>query len=89
MLTTNEQRKLLLELFYMKPGLNLPEKIEAAEVSEMARHNEISALKRSNEHLHSQIATLKARNKELEDYAHTVAHNLKIHLPSSYLHLMQ
>jgi two-component system, sensor histidine kinase and response regulator len=77
MLTPYEQRKLLLELFNLKPGLNLPEKFEADEVSEMARHNELSALKRSTERLHDQIASLKARNKELEDYAHTVAHNLK------------
>ncbi len=77
MMSSVEERKLLLELFYLKPGLNLPEKVEPREVSAMAFQNELQALQRSNEHLHAQLVSLRLRNKELEDYAHTVAHNLK------------
>ncbi len=76
-MTSNEQRKLLLELFYLKPGLNLPEKFEASEASRIAIYNELKALQRNNEQLQEQIASLKARNAELEDYSHTVAHDLK------------
>ncbi len=77
MITPNEQRKLLLETFYLKPGLEIPEKSEVTDISEVAVQNEIKALQRSNERLNNQLAALKIRNQELEDYAHTVAHNLK------------
>src|SRR5512147_1663202 len=77
MMTPYEQRKLLLELFYLKPGLYIPEQIGTSEATEVALHNEIKALRRSNDRLNKQIEALNARNSELEDYAHTVAHNLK------------
>jgi signal transduction histidine kinase len=77
MMTPYEERKLKLELFYLKPGLNLPDKVQTVEVSDIAQDNELKALRRSNENLYRQLAILKDRNQELEDYAHTVAHNLK------------
>jgi signal transduction histidine kinase len=76
-ITPNEQRKLLLETFYLKPGLEIPEKSEVTDISEVAVQNEIKSLQRSNERLNNQLAALKIHNQELEDYAHTVAHNLK------------
>jgi two-component system sensor histidine kinase/response regulator len=77
MMTRNEQRKLMLEMFYLKPGLDIPEESEVADVSKVAFLNEFKALQRSTQRLQDQLATLKARNEELESYAHTVAHNLK------------
>jgi two-component system, sensor histidine kinase and response regulator len=77
MMSSYEQRKLQLELFYLKPGLNIPEKSEASEINDVAVRNEIMALLRTNERLQKQLVSLKEHNQELEDYAHTVAHNLK------------
>ena len=77
MISHNEQRKLLTDLFYLKPGVALSPKKETAELSNATLQNEFNALERSNEHMQQQITSLKARNRELEDYAHTVAHNLK------------
>lgn len=77
MVTPNEQRKLSLELLYLKPGIDLPEKMDATEASDIALKNELKVLRRSHDRLQQQVASLKTRSKELEDYAHTVAHNLK------------
>ncbi len=77
MLSSSEQRKLMLDLFYLKPGLKPTEKVEPPTESDAPLQQEFNAMKRSNERLHQQLVSLKARNKELEDYAHTVAHNLK------------
>lgn len=77
MMTPYEERKLKLDLFFLKPSLELPEKIQDIEATDAAQENEIKALRRSNERLNQQLTTLKDRNQELEDYAHTVAHNLK------------
>lgn len=77
MLTPYEQRKLKLELFYMKPRLDMPERIDIQEAAEVAVDNEIESLKRQNEHLRLELAAMETRNDELEKYAHTVAHNLK------------
>lgn len=81
-LTPYEEKKLELELFYLKPGLNLAEKVDPSEVSRQLLRDELRSLKRSNEKLQQQVAFLASRNQELEDYAHTVAHNLKNPLSS-------
>ena len=73
----NEKRKLLLELFYQKPGLDLPDTFEALNISTTDVRNELKALQRSNDGLRANLAALQSRNEELEAYAHTIAHDLK------------
>ena len=85
MMTRYEQRKLMLEMFYLKPGMDIPEGSEASDLTGVAFLNEFKALQRSNERLQDQVAVLKARNDELESYAHTVAHNLKTPLSTIIL----
>lgn len=77
MLTSYEQRKLLLELFYLKPGLNIPMRCEPMDVAGIALQNELKVLQQSNDQLREQLVHLKTRNDELDAYAHTVAHDLK------------
>jgi signal transduction histidine kinase len=76
-MTQYEQRKLLMEFFYQKPGLKVPELFEVLDVPEMDVRNELKALQRSNEFLREHSASLQSRNEELEAYAHTIAHDLK------------
>lgn len=76
-MTQYEQRKLLMEFFYQKPGLKVPELFEVLDVPEIDVRNELKALQRSNEFLREHSASLQSRNEELEAYAHTIAHDLK------------
>jgi signal transduction histidine kinase len=77
MLTSYEQRKLLMESFYLKPRLAIPLPGEFGEVAGIALHNEIRVLQQTNDRLQEQLVYLKTRNDELDAYAHTVAHDLK------------
>jgi signal transduction histidine kinase len=78
-MTSYEQRlsSSLLEFQYRKPSVTLPEISEARETFTRLTQSVFEDLQRSNVQLREQVSALEARNKELEDYAHTVAHDLK------------
>ena len=76
-MTSYEQRVSLLEFQYRKPVITLPEIPEAPETFESLTRAVFDDLQRSNALLREHVTALEARNKELEDYAHTVAHDLK------------
>jgi len=76
-MTSYEQRVLLLEFLYRKPGVILPEVSETPENLEYLIRDVFDDLHRAKIQLHDQITTLEARNRELEEYAHMVAHDLK------------
>jgi len=76
-MTSYEQRDALLEFQYRKPDVTLPEIREAPETVERLTRVVFDHLQRSNMQLREHVNALEARNKELEDYAHTVAHDLK------------
>ena len=76
-MTSYEQRVSLLEFLYGKPGVSLPDEPAAPETLECLIRDVFDDLQRSMAQLREQVTTLEARNKELEEYAHTVAHDLK------------
>ena len=76
-MTSNEQRVAPLEFQYRKPDVTLPEIRETPETVERLTRVVFDHLQRSNMQLREHVNALEARNKELEDYAHTVAHDLK------------
>src|SRR5688572_22284111 len=76
-MTSYEQRTAPLEFQYRKPDVTLPEIREAPEAVEGPTRVVFDHLQRSNMRLREHVTALEARNKELEDYAHTVAHDLK------------
>ena len=76
-MTSYEQRDALLEFQYRKPDVTLPEIREAPETVERLTRVVFDHLQRSNMQLREHVTAVEARNKELEDYAHTVAHDLK------------
>src|SRR5688500_12571189 len=76
-MTSSEQRVSLLEFLYRKPGVSLPDILEAPETLACLIRDVFDDLQRSKAQLRNQVAALEVRNKELEEYAHTVAHDLK------------
>ena len=76
-MTSYEQRLSLPEFQYREPIATLPEIPEGPETFERLTRVVFDELQRSNVQLREHVTALKARNKELEDYAHTVAHDLK------------
>jgi len=76
-MTSYEQRVLLLEFLYRKPGVTLRDIPEAPENLECLIRDAFDDLQRSKVQLRDQITALETRNKELEEYAHMVAHDLK------------
>lgn len=76
-MTSYEQRVLLLEFLYGKPGVTLPDVLETPENLERLIHDVFDDLQRSKIQLRDQVTSLEARNRELEEYAHMVAHDLK------------
>jgi signal transduction histidine kinase len=76
-MTSYEQRVLLLEFLYRKPGVTLPDVSETPGNLEYLIRDVFDNLQHAKVQLHDQITTLEARNKELEEYAHMVAHDLK------------
>src|SRR6185503_3220965 len=76
-MTSYEQRDATLAFQYRKPDVTLPEIREAPETVERLTRVVFDHLQRSNMQLREHVNALEARNKELEDYAHTVAHDLK------------
>jgi signal transduction histidine kinase len=76
-MTSYEQRVLLLEFLYRKPGVTLPDILEPPENLERLIRDVFDDLQYSKVELREQITALEARNKELEEYAHMVAHDLK------------
>ena len=76
-MTSYEQRVSLLEFLYRKPGVSLPDEPAAPETLECLIRDVFDDLQRSMAQWREQVTPLEARNKELEEYAHTVAHDLK------------
>ena len=76
-MTSYEQRIASLEFQYGKPDETLPEIHEAPETVERLTRVVFDHLQHSNMQLREHVTALEARNKELEEYAHTVAHDLK------------
>lgn len=76
-MTSYEQRVLLLEFLYRKPGVTLPEISEDPEKLERLIRDVFDDLQRSKIQLRDQVTALETRNRELEEYAHMVAHDLK------------
>ena len=76
-MTSYEQRVSLLEFLYRKPGVSLPDEPAAPETLEGLIRDVFDDLQRSMAQWREQVTPLEARNKELEEYAHTVAHDLK------------
>ena len=76
-MTSYEQRVLLLEFLYRKPGVTLPEVSEDPEKLERLIRDVFDDLQRSKIQLRDQVTALETRNRELEEYAHMVAHDLK------------
>jgi signal transduction histidine kinase len=76
-MTSYEQRVLLLEFLYRKPGVTLPDILETPENLERLIRDVFDDLQYSKVELREQVTALEARNKELEEYAHMVAHDLK------------
>jgi two-component system sensor histidine kinase/response regulator len=76
-MTSYEQRVSLLEFLDRKPGITQLEVPETPEILEWLLQDVFDDLQRSKAQLREQVTTLEARNKELEEYAHTVAHDLK------------
>jgi two-component system, sensor histidine kinase and response regulator len=74
---TNERSRSFLESRYGKPGLKIPELVEAPGIFEFVRRDAFDELQRAHESLRAQAAVLQARNRDLEAYAHMVAHDLK------------
>ena len=72
-----QQHTLLRERMSIRPGMYVPERPEAIDVSEEGLRTELRALRRTNDRLREQNAELLARNEELDAFAHTVAHDLK------------
>jgi len=75
---TYEQRVPILEFLYKKPGVNLSGFTEENpnNLEEQTRCT-FDDLQRSELQLSEHVAALQSKNKELEDYASTVAHDLK------------
>ena len=75
---TYEQRVPILEFLYKKPGVNLSGFTEENpnNLEEQIR-GAFDDLQRSELQLSEHVAALQSKNKELEDYASTVAHDLK------------
>ena len=76
-MTSYDQRVSLLEFLYRKPGVRLTDVPGEPEILECLIRDVFDDLQRSKSQLREQVAALEARNKELEEYAHTVAHDLK------------
>jgi len=76
-MTSYEQRVSLLEFLSRKPGVSLADEPAAPETLECLIRDVFDDLQRSMAQWREQVTTLEARNKELEEYAHTVAHDLK------------
>lgn len=76
-MTSYKQRISLLELQYREPGVTLPEMPEAPKTVERLTQAVFNDLQRSNARLREHLTALATRNKDLEEYAHTVAHDLK------------
>ena len=76
-MTSYEQRVSLLEFLYRKPGVSLPDVLEAPENLERLILDVFDGLQRSKAQLRDQVAALEVRNHELDEYAHMVAHDLK------------
>jgi len=76
-MTSYDQRVLLLEFLYRKPGVTLPDVSEDPEKLERLIRDVFDDLQRSKIQLRDQVTALETRNRELEEYAHMVAHDLK------------
>lgn len=76
-MTSYDQRVSLLEFLYRKPGVTLSEVPEAPETLACLIRDVFDDLQRSKMQLREQVTSLEERNKELEEYAYTVAHDLK------------
>ena len=74
------QRNSLLDLLSQNPGATLPEVSEDPQALERLKRAVCDEPPRTRAQLRGQVTALKARNKELEEYAHTVAHDLKVPL---------
>ncbi len=77
MMTPYERRKLLIEMLHKKPGVYVPELMEALDVWDRDVRDELRDLHHSTERMRKEVTALRTRNEELEAFAHTVAHNLK------------
>jgi two-component system, sensor histidine kinase and response regulator len=77
MMESYEQRVPILDFLARKTDLNLEEFSEAPENLEDSIRDAFDDLQCAQLRLHEHVAALRARNKELEDYASTVAHDLK------------
>ena len=77
MLESYEQRVPILDFLERKTDLNSEGFSEAPENLENLIRDAFDDLQCSQFRLHEHVAALRARNKELEDYASTVAHDLK------------
>lgn len=76
-MTAYEQRISLLEFLYRKPGVSLPDVPGDPETLARLIRDVFDDLQRSKAQLREQVTALEVRNRELEEYAQTVAHDLK------------
>lgn len=76
-MTSYEERVLLVEFLYRKPGLSSPKFAENPGMLDDLLRDVFDDLQRSQAQLREQVSALQAQNKELEAYAHMVAHDLK------------
>jgi two-component system sensor histidine kinase/response regulator len=74
------QRTSLLESLSRKPGVSLPEVVEDPQALERLKRAVFAEPPRSKAQLRERVTALEERNRELKEYAHMVAHNLKVPL---------
>ena len=77
---SDEQRASFLESLYRKPGVTLPEVSEDPQALERLKRAVFAEPPRSRTQLRKRVMALEARNQELKEYAHMVAHDLKVPL---------
>ncbi|RPI95692.1 MAG: sensor histidine kinase [Chloroflexi bacterium] len=75
-----KQRISLLEFLYRKPGITPPEVVEDPQALERLKRVVFAEPPRSKAQLRERVTALEVRNRELKEYAHMVAHDLKVPL---------
>lgn len=76
-MTSYQQHVSLLEFLYRKPGVSLGDVPETPKALECLIQDVFDELHRSRAQLRAQVNALEVRNRELEEYAMSVAHDLK------------